>query len=103
MSIPVPRLEPSKIADVDKWLRSILWDNRIPGSDGEGEFEIHRSKGRIVLQDGTAKMLQGVREVFELSDPPETAETQPEQGKIIFIGRKLVEGAFVESFKQAIN
>lgn len=103
MSIPVPRIHASKVADVDKWLRSVLWDNKLPGSEKEGGFEVHRSKGRIVLQDGTAKMLQGVREVFDLSDPPQTGETQPEQGKIILIGRKLVEEEFVRSFNEAIR
>lgn len=88
---------------MDKWLRSVLWDSKLPGSDKEEAFEVHRSKGRIVLQDGTAKMLQGVREVFELSDPPGMEEMQPEQGKIIFIGRKLVEEDFVQSFNQAIS
>ncbi|KAF5123680.1 COBW domain-containing protein 1 [Metarhizium anisopliae] len=91
------------VAEVDKWLRSVLWDNKLPGSENEGTFEIHRSKGRIVLRDGTARMLQGVREVFELTDAPETAQVQPEQGKIIFIGRKLVEEDFVRSFNNAIN
>ncbi|QLI63839.1 COBW domain-containing protein 1 [Metarhizium brunneum] len=103
MSIPVPCLLPGKVAEVDKWLRSVLWDNKLPGSENEGTFEIHRSKGRIVLRDGTARMLQGVREVFELTDAPETAQVQPEQGKIIFIGRKLVEEDFVRSFNNAIN
>ncbi|GAB0132508.1 hypothetical protein EsDP_00000942 [Epichloe bromicola] len=103
MSIPVPRLDPSKVKDVDKWLRSVLWDNKFPESNSEDVFEIHRSKGRIVLSDGKAKMLQGVREVFELSDAPESGEAQPEQGKIIFIGRNLLEADFVQSFNQSIS
>ncbi|KAK9435191.1 COBW domain-containing protein [Metarhizium brunneum] len=106
MSIPVPCLLPGKVAEVDKWLRSVLWDNKLPGSENEGTFEIHRSKGRIVLRDGTARMLQGVREVFELTDAPETAQVQPEQGKIIFIGRKLVEEDFTDDIldeEMAVN
>ncbi|KAG5935741.1 hypothetical protein E4U53_000381 [Claviceps sorghi] len=102
MSIPVPRLHASKLKDVDKWLRSVLWDNTLPKSNGKNDFEIHRAKGRIVLNDGKAKMLQGVREVFELSDAPQPGEGQPEQGKIIFIGRNLSEADFVQSFNQSI-
>ncbi|KAG5981109.1 hypothetical protein E4U55_003297 [Claviceps digitariae] len=103
MCIPVPRLDASKLSDVDKWLRSVLWDNKLPENNGENDFEIHRSKGRIVLNDGKAKMLQGVREVFELSDAPQSGEApQPEEGKIIFIGRNLSEADFVQSFNQSI-
>ncbi|KAK2591811.1 hypothetical protein QQS21_010512 [Conoideocrella luteorostrata] len=103
MSIPVPPLDPAKIQDVDRWLRSVLWDGELPGGEFNESFEIHRSKGRIVLNDGTAKMLQGVREVFELSDPPGTREAQPGQGKIIFIGRNLAEEEFAQSFNQSIQ
>ncbi|KAG6008365.1 hypothetical protein E4U21_004569 [Claviceps maximensis] len=102
LCIPVPRLDNSNLADVDKWLRSVLWDNKLPGSNGEDKFEIHRSKGRIVLNDGKTKMLQGVREVFELSDAPQPGEVRPEEGKIIFIGRNLSEAAFVRSFNQSL-
>ncbi|KAG6040984.1 hypothetical protein E4U41_006374 [Claviceps citrina] len=103
MSIPVPRLDTSKLRDVDKWLRSVLWDNKLPESKRENDFEIHRSKGRIVLNDGKAKMLQGVREIFELSDAPQSGETQPGEGKIIFIGRNLSRADFVHSFNQSIR
>lgn len=103
MSIPVPRLSPAKVEDVDRWLRSVLWDNRLPHTGGDNSFEIHRSKGRILFDDGTVKMLQGVREVFELSDAPDPQEVQPQQGKIIFIGRRLVEEDFVKSFNQEVN
>ncbi|KAG5926619.1 hypothetical protein E4U42_003099 [Claviceps africana] len=102
MSIPVPRLHTSKLSDVDKWLRSVLWENILPESRGKNDFEIHRSKGRIVLNNGKAKMLQGVREVFELSDAPQSGEVLPEEGKIIFIGRNLSEADFVQSFNQSI-
>ncbi|QUC16960.1 uncharacterized protein UV8b_01201 [Ustilaginoidea virens] len=102
ISIPVPRVRHDKVQDIDKWLRSVLWDSKLPEDEG-GDFEIHRSKGRVILQDGSAKMLQGVREVFELVDPPQTGETQPDQGKIIFIGRGLVEHDFVRSFERAVR
>ncbi|OAA47698.1 Cobalamin (vitamin B12) biosynthesis CobW-like protein [Metarhizium rileyi] len=77
ISIPVPRLPPGKVADVDKWLRSVLWDNRLPGDKNKRPFEIHRSKGRIILRDGMTKMLQGVREVFELRAVPQSLRGMP--------------------------
>ncbi|KJZ79887.1 hypothetical protein HIM_00601 [Hirsutella minnesotensis 3608] len=103
ISIPVPALPPSRLANVDRWLRSVLWDNRLPESQEKGTFEIHRSKGRIVLQDGHVKMLQGVREVFELAEPPSSDEPQPTDGKIILIGKKVASVDFENSLKRAVN
>lgn len=66
-------------------------------------FEVHRSKGRLLFEDGQTKMLQGVREIFELIDAPKNDGELPSEGKIIFIGRKLGDVDFVSSFKQAIG
>ncbi|KAF4587330.1 COBW domain-containing protein [Ophiocordyceps camponoti-floridani] len=101
--VPVPRLQPHQLALVDAWLRELLWENRVPGSQDQGKFEIHRSKGRIVLENGEAKMLQGVREVFELSEPPDSGEPQPTEGKMIFIGRRLAEASLADSFRRAMH
>ncbi|OAQ94874.1 COBW domain-containing protein [Purpureocillium lilacinum] len=104
ISIPVPRLRPDQLEAVDRWLRSVLWDNQLPGTDGEGGFEIHRSKGRIVLQSGEVKMMQGVREVFELIDAPDGAPaSEGQEGKIIFIGRKVADVDFEASFRRAVQ
>lgn len=89
--------------DIDRWLRSVLWDNKLPESEGKGDFEIHRCKGRVVLQNGGVTMLQGVREVFELTEPPGLQEPLPETGKIILIGRKIAEVDFESSLKRAIK
>ncbi|KAF5020986.1 hypothetical protein F66182_6967 [Fusarium sp. NRRL 66182] len=59
VTIPVARLEPGQLDAVDRWLRSVLWDNKLPEAKGEGDFEIHRSKGRLVFANGDVKMLQG--------------------------------------------
>ena len=94
---------------MDEWLRSILWDAVLPtdhSSDLDEEssvsFEIHRLKGRLRFDDGSMKMVQGVREVFEILDvrdsPAErsisgTGEggqetvTNVDAGKIVLIGR----------------
>lgn len=88
---------------VDKWLRALLWDNELPGGNLPENFEIHRSKGRLIFEDGQIKMLQGVREIFELIDAPQNDGELPAEGKIIFIGRKLGDVDFVGSFKQAIG
>jgi G3E family GTPase len=78
---------------LDAWLRSVLWESRLPGQEGVAGWEIHRSKGRVRLTSGEVKMLQGVREIFELIDGVDAAgggeEGDEQGGRIVFIGRNL--------------
>ena len=79
---------------LDRWLRSVLWESKLPGFEGVGGWEIHRSKGRVRLEGGEVKMLQGVREIFELIDGVDVngdGEQGEEEsgGRIVFIGRNL--------------
>ncbi|KAM9874103.1 COBW domain-containing protein [Verticillium dahliae] len=101
VSIPVPVLSPSQEAKVDKWLRSVLWDHELPGE--VRTIETHRSKGRLVFDDGKVKMIQGVREIFEILEAPEqSALDGPKQGKIILIGRHLQGIDFEKSLKSVL-
>lgn len=101
MSIPVDVLRPEQLKDVDRWLRSVLWDSKLPGQD-KSNFEIHRSKGRLVFDDGQVKMLQGVQEIFELMDAPEGVEPT-QKGKIILIGKYIADVDFEGSFRATVN
>ncbi|KAM3558686.1 hypothetical protein ARSEF4850_004482 [Beauveria asiatica] len=89
ITIPVDTLKPTQLEQVDKWLRQVLWENELPGTDEAQKFEIHRCKGRLIFDNGETKMLQGVREIFELIDAPTSHEPTPASGKIIFIGRHV--------------
>jgi G3E family GTPase len=97
VAIVLPALQSSTaVVKIDGWLRSVLWDLKLPGvgDDDSTGFEIHRVKGRVVLDDGGVKMVQGVREVFEIFDSRETSSEQMppnEKGKIVLIGRGLNE------------
>ncbi len=97
------KLPAEQLELVDKWLRSVLWEGALPGVDAPPNFEIHRSKGRLVFEGGDVKMLQGVREIFELIDAPESDEPTPEAGKIIFIGRHLRGVDFETSFRSVVK
>lgn len=92
---------------MDAWLRAVLWDHRLPGTgtaSGEKSFEVHRCKGRLLFDTGEVKMLQGVREVFELIDSPSDAgEALPTSGKIILIGRHLAALDFARSLDEALK
>jgi G3E family GTPase len=75
---------------LDAWLRKVLWESEIPNVESEAgwDWEVHRTKGRIPLQSGELKMLQGVREIFELMDGIVGAE-ENDVGKIVLIGRNI--------------
>lgn len=89
---------------MDVWLRSVLWDSELPGFPSAAPFETHRLKGRLVLKGGAVKMIQGVREIFEILDQERNGEDQvPQEGKIVVIGRHLAPEKFERSFRNAID
>ncbi|KAK2032445.1 CobW/HypB/UreG [Colletotrichum zoysiae] len=104
VSIPVPELSPSQLENVDKWLRKILWDRRLPGDEAT-VLEVHRSKGRLIFDNGDVKLIQGVREIFEILDSPDQSReaTQAREGKIILIGRHLKGVDFEKSLAGLLN
>lgn len=92
---------------VDKWLRSVLWENELPNDDTKHAtpLEIHRLKGRLVLQSGGTKIIQGVRELFEIFDSPGASDGEgaSKTGKIVLIGRHVTDFGFEKSLLAAIN
>ncbi|KAF9881814.1 cobW domain-containing protein [Colletotrichum karsti] len=96
VSIPVPKLAPGQLANIDKWLRKVLWDRRLPGDD-KTVVDVHRSKGRLVFENGDVNLIQGVREIFEILDSPDQSREATGEGKIILIGRYLKDVDFEKS------
>jgi len=107
MSIPLGILDDSQVQKMDAWLRSVLWDNKLPGDSGAHAvpFEVHRLKGRIVMPSGRVKVVQGVRELFEIFSPPDTsgAGDVPTTSKMVLIGRHLGEFDFRGSLVAAVG
>ncbi|GAW20171.1 hypothetical protein ANO14919_096680 [Xylariales sp. No.14919] len=101
-SFGIPLLTTSQLLGVDAWLRSVLWEREVPGvTTREAQIEIHRLKARLVFEDGTIKIVQGVREIFEIIDwdmsiPNIDATSQI--GKIVLIGRNIHDVDFEQSF-----
>ncbi|KAI0132544.1 COBW domain-containing protein [Xylariales sp. AK1849] len=94
VTIDVPLLRPEQLPDIDGWLRSVLWEGQVPDveTNQNAAWEIHRLKARLVFKNGDVKMVQGVREVFEIFDAPNSIhgdENSPKSGKIVLIGRQL--------------
>lgn len=81
VTLPLPAFEEQKLPMLENWLQTVLWD------DGtEKPYEVHRTKGFVPVSDGPARVVQGVREIFELI---ETQSSNDVEGKIVFIGRRL--------------
>ena len=71
-------------------------------------IEVHRLKARLPLSNGEVKIVQGVREVFEILDSPESRNSTDDaaihtKGKIVLIGRRLLDKRFEESFLNSVK
>ncbi|KAI1300877.1 cobW-domain-containing protein [Xylaria venustula] len=103
VSFSVPLLTPSQLQEVDSWLRSILWEGEVlDTTTGQTQIEVHRLKARLVFKDGTIKMVQGVREIFEIIDG-QKSETTLQSGKIVLIGRNIHNVNLEQSFLDTIQ
>ena len=80
-----PAFDAQKLSTLDDFLRGLLWEQDLT----EKGYEIHRTKGRIVMTDGTVKVVQGVREIFEIKDALGESVAGSENSKLVFIGRGL--------------
>ncbi|KAL2267635.1 hypothetical protein VTJ83DRAFT_4912 [Remersonia thermophila] len=108
ISIPLPHLSEEQQASLDGWLRSVLWENVLPGhtpAEGSPDHEVHRLKGRFFTKDGQEKLIQGVREIFDIFDSPSQPQREPPaaMGKIVLIGRHLDDKSFTKSLGDALG
>lgn len=88
LSLPIPPFDPQKLYFLEGWIQSILWEHL----EKAGRYEIHRMKGWIQMTDGTARVVQGVREIFEIIEvdwDKMTPADRKREGRIVLIGRHL--------------
>ncbi|KAG0649090.1 Cobalamin synthase W domain-containing 1 [Hyphodiscus hymeniophilus] len=109
VAIKLPELKPNQLSNLDAWLRSVLWDSKLPhpaskkatGVAEADQFEIHRLKAKLNFSNGDIKIVQGVREIFEILDAPNANDSTPgstkSPGKIVLIGRNLQGVPFEDS------
>lgn len=79
----------------------------LPGhkpTDGPA-YDIHRLKGRFFGKGGKEKIIQGVREIFDIFDSPaqEPDVNGSRAGKLVLIGRHLGDFNFQESLEDALR
>ena len=85
LDVSLPILNQAGLERLEQCLEDILWP-----SGEEKPYEIHRTKGLVRLTDGTHKMIQGVREIFEITDAKNDSDDESSGGsRVVLIGRKL--------------
>jgi G3E family GTPase len=89
LQVSCPTLDQTRFDLLDEWIRSVLWESKLP--DSGKEVQVLRCKGLIALGTGEHYVLQGVRSMYDMSklqSEEESVET-PEAGKIVLIGKGL--------------
>ncbi len=99
MSISIPVLRNDQVEKLDAWLRSVLWDSEVPHDaiSDQRKIEVHRLKARIPLANGDVKIVQGVREIFEIIDEPNPRSEGSREGKVVLVGRFFARRDFRQS------
>lgn len=97
----------AQLAAVEGWIQRLLWDSALvpavpaEGSDAPGgRLEVHRLKGRLALASGSVRMVQGVRDVFDMTAADEAGV---QEGKLVLIGRGMAGWAWQASLDQALG
>ncbi|KAK7048219.1 CobW/HypB/UreG, nucleotide-binding domain-containing protein [Favolaschia claudopus] len=88
--ISVPVLSRQQLDAIDEWVRTVLWEQRLPG-DAQQEtptVTILRCKGLFVLHSGAQHVLQGVRSMYEITEAGDALGV-PDAGKLVLIGTGL--------------
>lgn len=98
LQVSVPLLKQAAFDRLDEWIRTLLWESKLPERSSSSDttatdISVLRCKGIFRTDAGTTYVLQGVRNLYEISqvDDSETDIGVPEVGKLVFIGKGLDE------------
>ena len=89
--VPVPILPAAQVEVLDEWIRSVLWEHKLPNEEDVEGLDVLRCKGMFRTDAGDVYVLQGVREMYDLSLAESTQDSDGagEIGKLVFIGKGL--------------
>jgi G3E family GTPase len=76
---------------LDEWIRTVLWEHKLPNEEEREGLDVLRCKGLFRTDGGEIYVLQGVREMYDLSpaESMEDSDRAGEIGKLVFIGKGL--------------
>ncbi|KAJ7212265.1 CobW/HypB/UreG, nucleotide-binding domain-containing protein [Mycena pura] len=91
--VAVPVLSRERLDALDEWVRTVLWEGRLPGNasdenESASSLSILRCKGLFVLDSGSQYVLQGVRSMYEIVEAEDVLGI-PDAGKLVLIGTGL--------------
>ncbi|KAJ7134518.1 CobW/HypB/UreG, nucleotide-binding domain-containing protein [Mycena epipterygia] len=87
--VAVPVLSRALLDALDEWVRTVLWEQHLPGdADDAPKLTILRCKGLFVLDSGAQYVLQGVRNMYEITEAGDALGV-PDAGKLVLIGTGL--------------
>jgi G3E family GTPase len=87
LQVTCPVLSSTRMARFDEWIRRVLWEKRLPEGEDDVRVDILRCKGLLMTEWGEQIVLQGVRNVYEMTVAAREAEM--EAGKVVLIGKGL--------------
>ena len=89
--VPVPILPAAQVEVLDEWIRSVLWEHKLPNEEDVEGLDVLRCKGMFRTDAGEVYVLQGVREMYDLSlaESMEDSDGVGDIGKLVFIGKGL--------------
>ncbi|KAI0345735.1 cobW-domain-containing protein [Trametopsis cervina] len=94
LQVTCPIMSAASISALDAWVQSVLWEKHLPGDDTSAlSVTVLRCKGMFRDIEGKAHVLQGVRDLYEITTLEGVATDLgvPEEGKLVFIGKGLNE------------
>lgn len=90
LQITCPLLSPLHLERLDEWIRTVLWENHLPlGHVADSELRVLRCKGLFSMQSGEQYVLQGVQNLYEISQVNGDVTGVPATGKLVLIGKGL--------------
>ena len=92
LQVSVPILTQNAFDRLDEWIRTLLWESRLPeDSSATADKQVLRCKGIFQTDSGSTYVLQGVRSIYEMSQADDVNPDigVPDAGKLVFIGKGL--------------
>lgn len=101
-TIVFPALSQTQVDAFDRWLRTVLWEDKLPDGRAFEKFEVHRLKARIPVRGGEVLLVQGVRNVYDVNEGPDTV-SEDGSAKLVLIGKGVGQEGFERSLLDTLG
>lgn len=91
VQVTCPVLSSEQYVKLDEWIRTVLWEHKLPDQleTMDASIDVLRCKGLFSTDSGKKFVLQGVRNLYEMTAVDGTEMGVPEEGKLVLIGKGL--------------